>query len=519
MADLTVYAESLISAVARAFYDDECIVLIDILISQKYLRDDDMAQRLNLPPKKLRSTIQFLQEEHLVRVEEVDDLAQGGSQTTKFYYLDYNRAVHSIRLRLYMLRKQLETAELRARSNSYYLCPGYKDRRCNGRYTEEEAQQRVDVRTGLFICQECSTAYENDPNPPAIETYTLRLIDNTKDLRIAMDNLRRLSVQLSAKFVGNQQIRPGIYDLLQKVRSGNNGGKGGGGTSTTGSSNNAPITSNFPSENFALGIGSKRLAGTGRTAGIRAKKLEQQGVAESAAQAKTYLVNGGKLLNSTNRNDDVELLFLKNALGHEIQFTVERGSGARAQLLASKQQRRQKQRYHRKLMDAAAIRVGANLPYHIRVEESRKRNATNAANKKMKESKHGRTTTGPSRIGAPLHFLHDNIGRIGQEDHIEKQTNAVSTDTAATGQISDARIQDQSSDSVLVDDEEMHRQQLSDEARMVAFQSQYQVEVDRQAKLLQLETIESSSTFLGSPRHSIMSDDDTVIPWEDGELT
>jgi transcription initiation factor IIE alpha subunit len=510
MADLTVHAEALISAVARAFYDDECIVLIDVLISQKYLRDDDMGQRLNLPPKKLRSTIQFLQEENLVRVEEVDDLAQGGSQTTKFYYLDYNRAVHSIRLRLYLLRKQLETAELRARSNSYYLCPGYKNRRCNGRYTEEEAQQRVDVSTGLFICQECANAYENDPNPPPIETYTLRLIDNAKDLRVAMDNLRRLSVQLSAKFIGNQQIRPGIYDLLQKVRSGNNGSKGGSGNSST-----APITSNYPLENFALGIGSKRLAGTGRTAGIRAKKLEQQGVAESAAQAKTYLVNGGKLLNGANRNDDVELLFLKNALGHEIQFSVERGSGARAQLLASKQQRRQKHRYHRKLMDAAAIRVGANLPYHIRVEESRKRKALDAVIKKMKESKSG-LTTGPARTGAPLHFLHDNIGRVGQEDHLEK--NAINSFASASAEINHVNSQEQSPGAVLIDDEEIQRQQLSDEARMAAFQSQYQLEVDRQAKLLQLETIESSSTFLSSPRHSIMSDDETVISWEDGEL-
>ena len=505
MADLTVYAEALISAVARAFYDDECIVLIDILISQKYLRDDDMGQRLNLPSKKLRSTIQFLQEEHLVRVEEVDDLAQGGSQTTKFYYLDYNRAVHSIRLRLHVLRKQLETDELRARSNSYYLCPGYKDRRCNGRYTEEEAQQTVDTNTGLFVCQECCKTYENDPNPPSLETYTLRLIDNTKDLRVAMDNLRRLSVQLSAKFIGNQQIRPGIYDLLQKVRGGVSSGGG------TKSGPKAPITSNFPSENFALGIGSKRLAGTGRTAGIRAKKLEQQGVAESAAQAKTYLVNGSR----TNRNnDDVELLYLKNALGHEIQFTVERGSGARAQLLASKQQRRQKQRYHRKLMDAAAIRVGATvLPYHIRVEEAQKRIAAALTKKKLKESKNG-----ASRPGAPLHFLDDNIGRSCLEDITEK-TADTNPPTATVVVASENNNTNHESDMVLIDDTEELRR-LPDEVRMTQFQSQYQMEVDRQAKILQLDTIESSSSsYVGSsPRHGIISDDDTVIAWEDGEL-
>ena len=54
-----------------------------------------------------------------------------------------------------------------------------------------------------------------------------------------------VNVQLSGKTVGSQQLRAGIYDLIQKVR-----GKG-----------KAPITSNLPSENFALGRGSKRIEG------------------------------------------------------------------------------------------------------------------------------------------------------------------------------------------------------------------------------------------------------------------
>jgi transcription initiation factor TFIIE subunit alpha len=253
MSDLTVYAEALIATVARAFYDDDVVSLIDVLLRDKFLRDDDMAPRLSLPARRLRATLQFLQEEHLVRLETVDDLAQGGSQATKFYYIDYNRAVHSIRLRLHLLRKQLEQAELRARSSSFYLCPGYSKKRCNGRYTEEEAQQVLDRTSGLFLCAECSRIYENDPNSPPLETYTLQLVDNTRELKQAIDNLRRVNVQLSAKFIGNHQMRAGIYDLLQKVR-----GKG-----------KAPITSNLPSENFSLGIGSKRLAGTGRTAGIK----------------------------------------------------------------------------------------------------------------------------------------------------------------------------------------------------------------------------------------------------------
>ena len=83
MADLTVFAEALIATTARAFYDDDVVCLIDVLIRDKFLRDDDMAPRLSLPARKLRSTLQFLQEQHLVKHETVDDLAYGGSQATK----------------------------------------------------------------------------------------------------------------------------------------------------------------------------------------------------------------------------------------------------------------------------------------------------------------------------------------------------------------------------------------------------------------------------------------------------
>ena len=90
--DLTVYAEALISTTARAFYDDDVVALIDVLISDKFLRDDDMAPRLKLPARQLRRTLQFLEEQLLVKHELVDDLPSGGSQNTKFWYIDYNRS-------------------------------------------------------------------------------------------------------------------------------------------------------------------------------------------------------------------------------------------------------------------------------------------------------------------------------------------------------------------------------------------------------------------------------------------
>lgn len=88
--DFTSTAEALIKAVTRAFYSDNDVFLIDVLIRDKFLRDDtDMETRLKIDSKILRKRLNFLIEERLVSKEKVDDLTDGGSASTTFYYIDY----------------------------------------------------------------------------------------------------------------------------------------------------------------------------------------------------------------------------------------------------------------------------------------------------------------------------------------------------------------------------------------------------------------------------------------------
>ena len=465
MSDLTVYAESLIATVARAFYEDDAVMVIDVLLRDKFLRDDDMSPRLSLPAKQLRQTLQFLQNEHLVKFELVDDLSTGGSQATKFWYIDYNHAVNAIRLRIYLLRTKLEKDELQARSNSYYACPGFhsKPPRCNGKYDETEAQQIVDPSTGLFLCHECITTYENDPSAPPVETYTLRLIDNKKDLRAAMDNMRRVNVQLSSKTIGSRQLRESIYDLLQKVRD-----KGKG-----------PLSSNLPSENFSLGIGTKRLEGTGRTASIKAKKRAQQGVIES---------------NNTTKQPIDDLTFLRNAIGQEIAFKVVKGGGARASLLATNRQRRQK------LMDAAASRVGSDLPV-IALVLKRKREKEEMEQEKKKNKS---VSTAP----ISLDFLEDNIGLSEREAELEeeRQRQIRLENENAKEKGGDLVVAE---DVIVLDDGIQEMQSLPDKERRAKFQALYQQEMERQAKELDLSLPQLATEVE-------MDVDDSSVTWEDG---
>ena len=345
----------------------------------------------------------------------------------------------------------------------------------------------VDHNSGLFLCQECYMMYEADPNAPDVQEYTLQLVDNSKALRLAMDNMRRVMVQLSGKMIGNSQLRAGIFDLIQKVR-----GKG-----------KDPITSNLPSENFALGIGSKRLAGTGRTAGIKARKLEQQGVAASATAARDYLVGGGK-----RSAEGSDLTFLKNAMGNEIAFSVEKGGGARANLLATRTRRR------RKLMDAAATRVGTSVPLEVKIKEEQKRKRQEEERQKAekasgKDSKKIKTSAGvPSNI--PLAFLDNNIGRMDLDmemDQLRKQ------DLAQADELEESDIEEHEGEIVLQDETEDTPHLWEEEKRKAAFQSQYSKEMGRQVQLLQLEP--ESNTLSSPPKTSAADADERLIAWVD----
>lgn len=363
-----------------------------------------------------------------------------------------------------------------------------------GRYTEEEAQHIVDIETGLFLCQECNKRFEFDPNSPPKKDYTLRLVDNTKDLKLAVDNVRRVNVQLNGKMIGNQQLRPSIYDLVQKVR-----GKG-----------KDPIISNLPSENYALGRGSKRLAGTGRTAGIKARKLEQQGVAGSALAARNILVGGEK--RSTEGSD---LTFLKNAMGNEIGLRVEKGGGARANLLATRKRRR------RKLLDAAATRVGSSIPLDYRVKElARKRNeekekaksgATNGSDDKKKTS-----TDNGTKKDLPgttnMDWLNNNISRQDLDLEMERMRQK---DMEQNEVDEDDVDDDHRAPSVIVlEDLEEALGILDEEVRKATFQALYSREMGRQQEILDLKH-EPPMASMSSPSRGILTDSESIA-WEDG---
>jgi transcription initiation factor IIE alpha subunit len=201
----TASAKDLVAAVARAFYDDATICLVDYLLRSKYLQDGPgMGKRLHLSTKQVRAKLLFLQAEHLASCESVAAIVETRDRirtyrrprTAKFWYIDLNRAMHTISLRLQLFKRKLEQARNDACNTSHYVCPGYSLKACNGYYTELEAQSlEMDETTGQFLCRECHEVHMHNPNPPP-HSYTLDVVDTKEDRRRAEELLNRYHSQL-----------------------------------------------------------------------------------------------------------------------------------------------------------------------------------------------------------------------------------------------------------------------------------------------------------------------------------
>jgi len=258
------------------------------------------------------------------------------------------------------------------------------------------------------------------------------------------------------------------------------------------------------------------------------------------------------------------LTFLKNAMGDGVHFCIEKGGSARANLLS--QQHSNLQRKKRKLLDAAATRVGTTVTLldqkdnderkireqHEQEERNRRERETQQGensgdnnndngdeeNKKKEQNGSGsandkntikdsngrilRGTTG-------MDWLNDNISREDLDREMEKlrQQDREQEELllAATAEENDQSYNARSNYIFLSDyiDPALQAPSLWDEhKRKVTFQSLYKKEIGRQANLLQLpEYNETAGNFSSPPKGLMLSSNDSVvddrsITWEDG---
>lgn len=226
MSNAIVIAELLISTVARAFYSDTYVVLLEGLMHEKYIIEEELGPRLKLSAKEVRKITTQLEYEMLVKVENVS--IDDSKSFVKCYYIDYQQFVDAVRFRIHLMQKSIVSEEKTELSESFYQCPT-----CKAKYGALEAQRLLSADM-KFICNNCCPA--NNFRATISEAYyRLVEVDNTGKLSKLQLLERKMEEQMN-----KSKLHDGIFELLAQLRD-------------------VPLSHNLPSLNISRGVRSSKI--------------------------------------------------------------------------------------------------------------------------------------------------------------------------------------------------------------------------------------------------------------------
>jgi transcription initiation factor TFIIE subunit alpha len=230
MADL---ATLLLRTTARAFYPTDHILVIDALILHSTLSDTDLAYALgmNNNTKALRKLCGRLKEDGLISVQSRAERRTDGTQSffpgssqgpgkervtyKDWYYLNFHRAIDSIKYRMYRLNKHVESLGAPTTEKKDLVCP-----RCKSQYTELEVMDKIDYATGAFLCGRCGHALD-----PVEEDERTNENESMKRLNSQLEKILRLMQQIDATTVPENDFQTALSKQKPVIRADDNPGQ------------------------------------------------------------------------------------------------------------------------------------------------------------------------------------------------------------------------------------------------------------------------------------------------------
>jgi len=157
-------AERLIRTVARAFYTDSIVVVLDAFIREPFIPLEEIGPRLKMDKFEVDKVITELQQEWLIKCQELPaevyrELSGATNvaekKVCKLYYIDYRHFVNVIRYRVYLMRKSAQIESVK-RGEELKKCPNPT---CQKKYPVVEAM-KYQCKNGHFTCYACNPAHE-----------------------------------------------------------------------------------------------------------------------------------------------------------------------------------------------------------------------------------------------------------------------------------------------------------------------------------------------------------------------
>ncbi|KAF6017789.1 GTF2E1 [Bugula neritina] len=178
--------KKLLKYVMRAFYTIEEMLIIDMLLKHKCMKEEDLSDFLKLDKKQMGISIKRLKNDQFIKTRMKMEYGDDEKKITKhnYYFIHYTGFVNVVKYKLDHIRRKLEMQERDSTSRASFKCL-----HCQKTYTDLEADHLFDMNTGTFKCMMCSSEMEEQQSSDTVQ------------------NARALV----AKF--NEQIEK-LYDLL-----------------------------------------------------------------------------------------------------------------------------------------------------------------------------------------------------------------------------------------------------------------------------------------------------------------
>ncbi|KAM6361153.1 general transcription factor IIE subunit 1-like [Alca torda] len=144
--------------VVRGFYGVEYSLALDVLIRHPCVKEDDLLQLLKYERKQLRTVLNTLKADKLVKLRmRVETGPNGKSTRHNYYYINYKVLVDVVKYKLDHVRRKIEADERDSTTRSSFKCPS-----CSSTYTDLEVNQLFDIFTETFRCTYCNAEVEED---------------------------------------------------------------------------------------------------------------------------------------------------------------------------------------------------------------------------------------------------------------------------------------------------------------------------------------------------------------------
>lgn len=137
----------LAKCIVRGFYGVECSLALDVLIHNPCVKEEDLLQLLKYECKQLRTALNTLRADKLVKLRvRVETGPNGKSTRHNYYYINYKVLMDVVKYKLDHVRRKIEAEERDSTTRSSFKCPS-----CSSTYTDLEVNQLFDAFTGVLL--------------------------------------------------------------------------------------------------------------------------------------------------------------------------------------------------------------------------------------------------------------------------------------------------------------------------------------------------------------------------------